>query len=145
MDVLVCFSGLSELRSGWLLLRTPMLFANYSFQSVCGLIGSFLKSKNLEFYYIIILNTCINTLSHNILTMTGIAGKIKEKVKGAKIKLLVLQKRQLTPLKKAFLPPKLLLRAKQENMSKMLKAKELTEQRILLKNMTKKNQCLQLK
>src|SRR6476620_4595925 len=41
---------------------------------------------NLEFYYIIILNTCINTLSYNILTMTGIAGKIKEKVKGAKDK-----------------------------------------------------------
>jgi hypothetical protein len=42
--------------------------------------------NTLEFYYITILNTCINTLSHNILTMTGIAGKIKEKVKGAKDK-----------------------------------------------------------
>ena len=41
---------------------------------------------NLEFYHITILNTCINTLSHNILIMTGIAGKLKEKVKGVKDK-----------------------------------------------------------
>ena len=100
---------------------------------------------NLEFYYIIILNTCINTLSHNTLTMTGIAGKIKEKVKGVKYKVVGTAEKTTNTTKKAFLPPKLLLRAKEENMNKALKAQELTEQRILLKNMTKKNQCLQLK
>ena len=77
--------------------------------------------------------------------MTGIAGKIKEKVKGAKDKVVGTAEKTTNTTKKAFLPPKLLLRAKEENMNKALKAQELTEQRILLKNMTKQNQCLQLK
>ena len=77
--------------------------------------------------------------------MTGIAGKIKEKVKGVKYKVVGTAEKTTNTTKKAFLPPKLLLSAKEENMNKALKAQELTEQRILLKNMTKKNQCLQLK
>jgi hypothetical protein len=77
--------------------------------------------------------------------MTDIAGKIKEKVKGAKDKVVGTAENATNTTKKAFLPPKLLLRARGENMNKALKAQELTEQRILLKNMTKRNQCLQLK
>ena len=50
--------------------------------------------------------------------MTGIAGKIKEKVKGAKDKVVGTAEKTTNTTKKAFLPPKLLLRAKEENMNK---------------------------
>ena len=62
--------------------------------------------------------------------MTGIARKVKEKVKDAKDKVVGTVEKATNTTKKASLP---------------LPITKQVQQRILLKNMTKKNQCLQLK